>query len=160
MKPTIQNSEVREFMKRHLVEVFDTMMSLKAILSPKAKTVQYSERVTGSGGFVGKKVTGAIYLHLSMPLANQMAAAMAGLDPDEIPDDNTVNDVVGEVTNMLTGGLKSWICDAGINCVASTPTIIRGTGFSIEPMADVHCERLIFDCGDDRFSVEIHIKFN
>jgi hypothetical protein len=44
--------------------------------------------------------------------------------------------------------------------VASTPTIIRGTGFSIEPMADVHCERLIFDCGDDRFSIEIHIKFN
>lgn len=160
MKQTIQNSEVREFMKRHLVGVFDTMLSLKAILVPKAKTVQFSERVTGSGGFVGEKVTGAIYLHLSVPMANHMAATMTHLDPDEIPDDNTVNDVVGEITNMLTGGLKSWICDAGIKCAASTPTIIRGAGFSIEPMSDVHRECLIFDCDDDRFSVEIHIKFN
>jgi CheY-specific phosphatase CheX len=160
MKQTIQNSDVRDFMKRHLVEVFDTMLSLKAILAPKAKTVQYGERVAGSGGFVGEKVTGAIYLHLSLPMANHMAAAMVRLAPDETPDDSTVNDVVGEVTNMLTGGLKSWICDAGLKCVASTPTIIRGAGFSIEPLADVHRERLIFDCGDDRFSIEIHIKFN
>jgi chemotaxis protein CheX len=160
MKQTIQFSDVRDYMKGHLVEVFDTMLSQKAILAPKAKTVQFSERVTGSGGFVGEKVAGTVYLHLSVPMANHMAAAMARLAPDEIPDDSAVNDVVGEITNMLAGGLKSWICDAGFQCVASTPTIIRGAGFSIEPMANVHRERLIFDCGDDRFTIEIHIKFN
>jgi chemotaxis protein CheX len=160
MKPNIPTPDVRDFMKRQLVEVFETMLSLKAVLVPKARMLPFSERVTGSGGFVGEKVTGSVYLHLSLPMANHIASAKVRLAPDETPDDSTVNDVVGEVTNMLTGGLKSWICDAGYNCVASTPAIMRSTGFSIEPMSDVHRERLIFDCGDDRFCFEIHLKFN
>ena len=160
MSQTIQISDVREFMTRHLVYVFDTMLSLKVIPVPKAIEPRFGERVTGSMGFAGDKVNGAIYLHLSVPLANQMAAAMVGLAPEETPDDRAIYDVVGEVTNMLNGGLKSWICNAGIDCGASTPAIIRGAGFSIEPMGDVQRERLIFDCGDDRFAVEIHIKFN
>ena len=160
MNQTIPISNITEYMTRRVAEVFDTMLSLKAILATKAKGLQFGERVTGSAGFVGEKVTGATYLHLSLPLANQITVAMVKLAPNETPDDSAVNDAVGEVTNMLTGGLRSWICDAGIKCVASTPTIIRGTGFSVEPMVGVQRERLFFDCGDDRFAVEIHIKFN
>ena len=160
MNRTISISDITEFMTRRVVDVFDTMLSLKAISVPKASAQLFSERVTGSGGFVGEKVVGAIYLHLSMPLANQVTAAMVGLAPHEIPDDIAVNDAVGEISNMLNGGLKSWICDQGIKCVSTTPTIFRGTGFTIEPMKDVERLRLVFDCGDDRFAVEIHIKFN
>jgi len=46
---------------------------------------------------------------------------MLGLPPDEITGETEVNDVVGEATNMLTGGLKSWLCDAGSDCAVSTP---------------------------------------
>ena len=67
--------------------------------------------MTGSVGFAGENVTGAVYLHLSAAFANRVAAAMLGLQPEEIMGETEVNDVVGEVTNMLTGGLKSWLCD-------------------------------------------------
>ena len=160
MSQTVQLSDVHDFMARHLVDVFDTMLSMKAVLAPKADVPLFGERVSGSVGFAGESVTGAVYLHLSAPFANQVTSAMLGLTPEEITGEAEVNDVVGEATNMLTGGMKSWLCDAGAECAVSTPAIIRGTAFDIEPMADVQREFLVFDCGEDRLVVEIHIKFN
>ena len=160
MSQTVQLSDVHDFMARHLVDVFDTILSMKAILVPQADPPPFGERVSGSVGFAGDTVTGAVYLHLSAPFANQVAAAMLGLKLEEITGENEVNDVVGEVTNMLTGGLKSWLCDTGADCAVSTPAIIRGTAFDIEPMPDVERQCLVFDCGEDRLVVEIHIKFN
>jgi chemotaxis protein CheX len=160
MSQTVQLPNVCEFVSRHLVDVFDTMLAMKAGLVPNAELPHFDERVTGSVGFAGETVTGAVYLHLSAPFANRVAAAMLGLPPAEIPGENDVNDVVGEATNMLTGGLKSWLCDAGASCAVSTPAIIRGISFAVEAMPDVARECLVFECGGERMMVEIHIKLN
>jgi CheY-specific phosphatase CheX len=160
MTPTIPITDVCEFLLHHLEDVFDTMLSKKADLVANGSIPSFGQRVSGSVGFAGETVTGAVYLHLSATFANQIAAAMLGIAPEEITGETEVNDVVGEVTNMLTGGLKSWLCDAGAECAVSTPAIIRGTAFSIAPMPDVTRECLVFDCGKDRFVVEMHIKFN
>jgi chemotaxis protein CheX len=156
----IKIADIHEFMLRHLADVFDTMLSLKAVPVSGASAPAFGGRVSGSVGFAGETVTGAVYLHLSAPFSTHVAAAMLGMTPEEITGEAEVNDVVGEVTNMLAGGLKSWLCDAGAECAVSTPAIIRGTAFVIESMADVHRELLVFDCGPDRFVVEVHIKFN
>lgn len=158
MSQTIQITDVCEFMTRHLVDVFDTMLAMKAVRLPQADLPLFDGRVSGSVGFAGEHVTGAVYLHLSAAFANQVAAAMLGITPEEISGDSEVNDVVGEATNMITGGLKSWLCDAGFDCAVSTPAIIRGTAYSIEPMPEVAREWLVFDCGNNRIVVEIHIK--
>lgn len=160
MSQTIPIADVREFMTHHLMEVFETMLSLKARPASKSGGPQLGDRITGSVGFAGETVTGAVYVHLSTPFANQAAAAMLGLPPEETAGESDVNDVVGEIANMLTGGLKSWLCDAGAECAVSTPAIIRGTAFDVEPVPDVQRECVAFDCNDDRFFVEIHIKFN
>jgi len=146
-------------MTHHLVDVFDTMLALPATLVPNAGLPHFEERMSGSVGFAGDQVTGAVYLHVSAAFANRMAATMLGLQPEENLPENDVNDVVGEFTNMLTGGLKSWLCDAGSACAVSTPAIIRGSAFAIEAMPDVQREFLVFDCGE-RVVVEIHIKLN
>jgi chemotaxis protein CheX len=156
----IKIADVHEFMLRHLADVFETMLSMKAAPAPQAGVPTFGERVSGSVGFAGETVTGAVYLHLSAPFANRVAATMLGMAPEEITGETDVNDVVGEVTNMLAGGLKSWLCDAGAECAVSTPAIIRGTAFAIESMPDVKRELLVFDSGQDRFIVEVHIKFN
>jgi chemotaxis protein CheX len=160
MTPTVQLTDVSEFMKRHLVDIFNTMLSMPAVPSGGGEQPQLDERVTGSVGFAGESVTGAVYLHLSTPFSSRMAAAMLGLPPGEIVNETDANDVVGEISNMLTGGLKSWLCDAGIECALSTPAIIRGRSFAIEHMGDVQRECLTFDCGKDHVVVEIHIKLN
>jgi CheY-specific phosphatase CheX len=160
MSQTVQLPNVCDFMARHLVDVFDTMLAMRAVLIPAAELPLFAERVTGSVGFAGETVTGAVYLHLSAPFANRVATAMLGLPPAEHLGENDVNDVVGETTNILTGGLKSWLCDTGADCAVSTPAIIRGTAFVIEPVPDVKREFLVFDCGAEQVMVEIHIKLN
>ena len=159
MSQTVQLPNVCDFMTRHLVDVFDTMLAMPAVLVPQAALPHFGERVTGSVGFAGDNVTGAVYLHLSAEFANRVAAVMLGLPPEEILGEHDVNDVVGEATNMLTGGLKSWLCDAGSSCAVSTPAIIRGA-FAVEAMPDVAREFLVFESGTERVIVEIHIKLN
>ena len=159
MKRSIAPSEIESFMVGHLTEVFDTMLTLKATPITGLDPSHFAERVSGSVGFAGENVTGAVYLHLSAPFALQAAATMLGLKPEELGSDADVNDVIGEVTNMLAGGLKSWLCDAGATCALTTPAVIRGTSFSVVPSPDVKAVPVGFDCGLHRGMLEVHIKF-
>jgi chemotaxis protein CheX len=157
MSQTIQIPNICEFMTRHFVDVFETMLSMKTQMVTQAGLPQFEDRVTGSVAFAGEHVNGAVYLHFGTVFAGQVAAAMLGLEPADLGEAE-VNDVVGEVTNMLTGGLKSWLCDSGAECAVSTPAIIRGSSFVIEPVPDVLREWLVFDCQQNRVIVEIHVK--
>lgn len=157
MNQTIHPPNICEFMNRHLVDVFETMLSMKAVPVPDVAMPQLEERVTGSVAFAGERINGAVYLHLSSPFAGQVAAAMLGLAIEDLGEPE-VNDVVGEVTNMLTGGLKSWLCDSGAECAVSTPAIIRGSSFVIEPVPNVDRQWLVFHCDDKRIVIEIHVK--
>ena len=160
MSQTIKILNIRDFMVRHLADVFETMLSFKAVTAAGRGLPPDTERVSGSVGFAGESLSGAVYLHLSSAFAQRAALAMLGLPPEEIAGEAEVNDVVGEVTNMLTGGLKSWLGDEGAPCAISTPAIIRGKAFAIEAMPDVEREQLVFDCAGERVVVEIHVKFN
>lgn len=157
---TAPTLDVRHFLNGHLVDVFETMLSMKATPAPEGQPPEFTGRATGSVGFGGDTVTGAVYLHLSADFANRIAATMLGLPPEETLGDNDVNDVIGECTNMLAGGLKSALCDKGYECAVSTPAIIRGTSFNIESLPDVRHELMVFECDGARFAVEVHIKFN
>jgi chemotaxis protein CheX len=151
--------DIRHFLNKHVQDVFETMLSLKATPAAKNDLPHFPERVTGSVGMGGENVTGAIYLHLSDAFAKQAAAGMLGLTTEEITGENEVNDVIGEMTNMIAGGFKSHLCDIGNPCAISTPAIIRGN-FEIEALQDVQREWAVFDCGSERVAVEVHIKFN
>ena len=157
MNQTVHIPNICEFMNRHLVDVFDTMLTITAVAAPDKAMPMFDERVTGCVAFAGEHVNGTIYLHLAAPFATQVAAAMLGLSASDLGD-TEVNDVVGEVTNMLTGGLKSWLCDCGAECAVSTPAIIRGSAFTIEPVPDVERAWLLFDCEQSRVAVEIHAR--
>jgi chemotaxis protein CheX len=105
-------------------------------------------------------VTGAVYLHISAEFAKVMAVTMLGLSPEDLSGESEVNDVIGEATNMLTGGLKSWLCDCGYDCAVSTPAIIRGASYVIESTEEVEREWLVFECGKEHVAVEVHIKLS
>jgi chemotaxis protein CheX len=160
MTQTVQLPNVCDFMTRHVVEVFETMLSMKTVHQPGAPVPDYTSQVTGCIGFGGENITGAVYFHVPAPFATEIATAMLGIRPEEITDENEVNDVIGEATNMIGGGLKSWLCDAGADCAMSTPAIIRGTSVEIESMPDVERERIVFSCGTTFIVIEIHIKLN
>jgi CheY-specific phosphatase CheX len=84
--------------------------------------------INGSVGF-GGKMTGNLFFSTSPEIAEKMAHIIIGglceVGPKEICD------VVGEITNMLAGGCKSRLCDAGIPVVMTIPNIIRGQALKV-----------------------------
>jgi chemotaxis protein CheX len=158
MSQPTQPVNVRKYLERQLIDVFQTMLSKQAVPVETHNAPNHCEHVTGSVGFAGETVNGAVYLHMTSSFAANVAAAMLGLPPEELTAETEINDVIGEVTNMLAGGLKSEFCDAGSTCAVSIPAIIRGTSFVVEAMPDVECIRLKFDCQGENVMVEVHVK--
>jgi chemotaxis protein CheX len=138
--------------------VFETMLALPATAGPGGELTK-TARISGTVGVAGETVTGAIYLHLPEALAQQAARLILGMPENEIAGAAGVNDIVGELTNMIAGGLKSSLCDADRDCAMSTPSIIRGI-FGIEVPKDLRVEIFYFNCGEHRLAVEVHIKLD
>lgn len=155
---TVRISQLGEFMSRHFVDVFGVLLNLPATLSEKTQLPIFPQRISGLVGFAGETVAGTIGVHFSESFARCATAAMLGLKPDDLISPVEVNDVVGEVANMLTGGVKSFLNEAGVACAMSVPAIIRGTSFTIEAMPGVEREVLIFECAGESVVLEIHLK--
>jgi len=77
--------------------------------------------VTGSIGLSGK-VNGMVYTAFSYDLAQCVAEKILG----GTASDQDVSDVIAELTNMITGNLKSQLCDLGYNCSLSIPSVVKG----------------------------------
>jgi chemotaxis protein CheX len=158
MSKPILAADVSEFTTRHIAEVFDTMLTMKAAPAANVNPSSFSSRVSGSVGFAGELVTGSLYIHISADFARLIAATMLGLPPEEMTSDTDVNDVIGEVSNMIAGGLKSWLCDAGAKCALTTPAVIRGSSFAILPNAEVQRVSIGFATEAHQGLVEVHLK--
>jgi len=90
--------------------------------------------VVGAIGFTGE-VNGVTYLYLGKPLAHVITARMTGMEMSELeePDsEEIVNDVIGELSNMSVGSFKTSLCDHGLNCTVTLPTVLRGRDLSID----------------------------
>ena len=160
MKTAISLSKIRTYATGHLQSVFETMLSLPAAPTPGANLAAFEgDHLAGTVGMAGEKVTGQVYLHLPAAFGVTVAAAMLGLPAEELGEAE-VKDVLGEVTNMIAGGLKSWLCDAGAACALTTPAVIRGTSYRVMPKAGVATELIHFACQSCCGILEIHIKFN
>ena len=140
-----------EFNTRSTVEnlvpkVFSTMAGFTA--SPlAADPAAEMNRVSGTIGFAGDTVTGAVYVHLPEPLAQLITNALLGNPAEQPVSDSDLHDVVGELTNMIGGGFKSALCDAERPCAMSTPAIIRGA-YAIEVSQELRAEVFPFHCRD------------
>jgi chemotaxis protein CheX len=156
MTDPIEASQIQEFMSHYFVDVMKTMVSMKCLCDGPVGKLNRAERVSSSVGYGGEHVSGAVYVHFSQQLADLIARVLL---VRQIPNENEVNDAVGEVTNMVGGGFKSWLCDAGIPCALSTPAIIRGASFRTTPSQGTKHICLLFLCEHEPVFVDVHYKF-
>lgn len=155
LKPTLQISQLAEYMSRHVVDVFGTLLYLPASLSAKQAAPPLPQRMSSCVGFAGENIAGVVYVHYSEAFTRCATAAMLGLGSDELISQTQINQVIGEVANMLTGGLKAWLGDNDQPCAMSTPTLIRGKAFTLETLPEVEQTTLVFECAGDQVVVEI-----
>jgi len=48
-----------------------------------------------------------------------------------------VTDAIGELSNMVAGYVKSRLCNGGLPCVLTIPSVVRGQQLSVEGSAQV-----------------------
>jgi flagellar motor switch protein FliN len=87
-----------------------------------------------------------------------MAAAMLGMEEDEIESEEEVFDVIREMSNIIGGNLKSAFVDVGLSCVLSTPAITNGFDFRVEALNIIKTERLLFNCNGHTIIIDAGIK--
>ena len=127
-----------------LLKTFHTMLGIKLeSVHPNSVNRFVGEHVLGTIGFSGK-AEGQVFLSLSNEGARNLAAKELGLRPEELTSVNDVNDAIGELLNIVTGNLKSNLCDAGLDCKLRTPQVTRVTNFKPQGVPGGSLERMAF----------------
>jgi len=104
------------------------------------------EHVAGTVGFTGP-LNGLIHFYSDATLARKLACRMLSMTDAEIEGNEMINDVIGELTNMLAGQVKVKLSQAGTHCLLTVPTVMRGTnlatvtiGQNIRKMVCIQCD--------------------
>lgn len=152
------NVDLRSFVVNGVKEVFEKMLSMpiQAISVGPDESIEGS-KVVGSVSFAGA-ILGSVNIHIPNELSKVLAAGMLGLSPEDIETEEEVNDVVGEMSNMIGGYLKSRFCDSGYPCELSIPSVTKGTDFKVESLKwDTHA-KFGFQPEGGKIIVEVFLK--
>ncbi len=86
--------------------------------------------ITGIVGMASDKLSGSMILSFSKSCILHILAKMFN-EPVKDAIDNEVVDAVGELTNMICGGVKAELSKKDHNFNIATPTMIKGKGVEI-----------------------------
>lgn len=138
-------------------EVFSTMVMLDAEDDfPLREPVnRFKCSITGMVGFAGI-YSGVISIHCPVSLALKITSNMLGMECDEVNED--LNDAVGEIANMLGGGVKQVLSKGGLDVKLSIPTVISGEDYTVNSLSAIDCVVIPFRIADDRFLVGLTLK--
>lgn len=112
--------------------------------------------IVASVGFVGR-TNGALYLCLSRTLAAQLTGDILGLDATaaERDDVEIVQDAIVELTNVTAGTFKNHLCDRGLSCHLTIPTVLPGPPYQIAEVANTSRWTFDFETRGACFVVEV-----
>jgi CheY-specific phosphatase CheX len=115
---------ILQILNRYVPEVLEMMAGVKAVPGGGDESAPDTTELEGIAGAIGLsgKVSGIVYTAFSDDLARMVAGKIMGGEAGE----QEMCDVVGELTNMITGNLKSRLCDMGFNCSLSIPSVVAG----------------------------------
>ena len=150
--------DIKAFVGNAILEVFATMFSMEvALLDDEQQSAEEGNRIVGSVSFAGD-VMGSVNIHVNDNFARQITAAMLDMEVDEIEGEEEVHDVIGELCNMIGGDLKSRLCDSGLPCELSIPSIASGNGVVVESKGWARKERLSLEHQAHTAVVEVYLK--
>jgi chemotaxis protein CheX len=113
-------------------EVFKLMLGVNCQRYSGPALAAEPESVTAVVG-LGGVLSGACVFRSGGSTAKKLAARMTGMEFEEI--DETVQDGIGEICNMLAGSWKGRIPDLAANCGLSIPTVITGRNYNLHVQA-------------------------
>jgi chemotaxis protein CheX len=115
-----------------VVEIFNLMFGfdIEAVEVPGIDpTAPGQDDRTAIVGFSGA-MRGSCQVRMGTPPAQAIASAMLGGTP-VAEDDDSIDDALGELCNMLAGGWKNSIPGLSSECALSPPTVISGRDYKV-----------------------------
>lgn len=114
-----------------LVNVLRTMCNLQPqVGKPVLKEDNFARgAVTGFIDLMGEETAGSMAISFPEPVALDLVSRMLGETPKKI--DSTVEDLVGEITNMVSGGAKKILSEKGFNFYLSQPVTFVGANHKV-----------------------------
>lgn len=164
----ITETLVRDYINRAVSDVFKTMLGREPTFSTQAAPATNEPlpppegnrpQVVGTVGFIGD-INGLIYLHLDLAFARICTCHLLGMTEAELDEagDEVINDAIGELTNMTVGAFKTGLCDAGLPCTLTIPSILRGSSFTVEMISSAVRHVFHFECAGHRVTADILMR--
>ena len=140
-------------------EIFNTMIFMEISSAPPLQEgsevidCHVSSMIGLSGDF-----NGMLSIHCPAQVGTAITGAMLGMEVEEIDED--VKDTLGEIANMLAGGLKESFSAENISLELAIPTTVTGKSYTVS--SPTKSDRVIipFDLEQGRFFVEIKYTLN
>ena len=141
-----------------IVNVLETMAQIKPqIGSPRIKTDKKSLGiVTGIIDMKGTQTTGSIAISFSKAVALEIATRMLRMEFKQV--DDLVQDLVGEISNMVAGGAKAKLEECGYDFELTLPRVITGEEHLVDHKLDGPTILLPFKTESGDFFVEMCFK--
>ena len=138
-----------------LLEVMGTMAQTQ--LKPGKPQLKTNDKaygdVSGLIGMVGPQTRGSFSITFEKSLALKIYQRMLGSETTEIDDD--ITDMVGEITNMVTGGAKRLLGEKGYDFDMATPAVVSGPNHTVSHKVKGAKITLPFTCPDGKAYIEI-----
>jgi CheY-like chemotaxis protein len=137
MDTTAHIQEIKRIVDETIASLFDSMLSMQAGPSEPGGTASLgTNQVIGMVGVTGA-ARGVVCLRASLDFALRATTAMFGEAPDTIHPASDVDDVIGELTNIIAGRLSSQLQLGGGISSLSLPTITRGEHIDLKTISSV-----------------------
>ncbi len=130
--PTDLIRKIESGLEAALLEIFSVMFNDHARIVDNTQVPDTSQ-ISSVVGFTGR-LSGMLALHFTVDMACRMASRLLGMAVTQ-PDEN-VRDAVGELGNMLAGGLKKRLSNTDNMFKISIPTVIAGIDYSMHAPAN------------------------
>ena len=158
-KTDFEAFSVADSINHTVPEVFETMLEMEAVpCDPEAmKPSKNVNQIVGSISMSGT-LQGRLNIYATEKFSRKMTAAMLGMEPEEIESIEEVKDVIGEICNMISGTLKSDLCDAGYNCVMSPPSFTTGSNFEMKFLQLSRREAFAYCCDGEVVKILIGLE--
>ncbi|MBP8039274.1 MAG: chemotaxis protein CheX [Aeromonadaceae bacterium] len=138
-----------------LLHVISTMAQLELKAgAPRKKNDELARGdVSGLIGMVGPQTRGSFSITFDKSLALEIMRRMLGEAPNGINEE--VTDMVGEITNMVTGGAKRMLAEKGYDFDMATPVVVSGPSHTISHKTDSTKLLMPFESEYGRATIEI-----
>ena len=135
-------------------EVFETMVFRTLAQGDPVPDAQGAPKsnVVGTVGFAGS-ASGLVAFYSTLDAAKEITGAMLGMEVNELGED--VKDAIGEITNMVAGGLKVSLTECGRRIELAIPTTAIGKSIRTSGLSGASLARVPFATPQGRFWVEL-----